>query len=136
MNKMENINRTAKYFCKKKKCSCKCRLDWKLLHIYYVQISLDIPEQPSSRFDLIHQQASETGLQSSWYGVVIEVRGGPVCSLSYIIDALYYLSSSHPWLSYKQRSVFKYSLSDLEEKNVFGEPAVHADTGPKTSSQP
>lgn len=54
MNKMENINRTAKYFSKKKKCRCRCSLDWKLLQICYVKY----------RYPLISQNNHPAGLTS------------------------------------------------------------------------
>lgn len=52
----------------------------------------------------------------------LEEGGVRVCSLCYIIYAPYYLTSSLPWLRYKQSLLIKYSLDDFEQRNDSVDP--------------
>lgn len=53
---------------------------------------------------------------------LLEDGGVRVCSLCCIIDAPYYLTSSLPWLRYKQSLLINYSLDDFEQKNDSADP--------------
>lgn len=61
---------------------------------------------------------------SSRYGVLVGGVGVTVRSLCCIIDAPYYLSSSLPWLCYKQSLLVKYSLDDFEQRNDSADPEL------------